>query len=149
MQLKISRSQKASGMLSKSVVFCLDARVDLSQEERHLIDKYKIGAQVIYNSAASAKHLANAGAALAGPGVGTLLKGTVSLAMSKLSLNITIDSLAKGHHIECKDLDEVLGAEEAIMQGCRLMKAYLDTAATFDGREVVIDFNEQSELVAA
>ena len=62
MQLKLSRSQKSSGMLSKSVVFCLDARADLTQEERHLIDKYKLGSQVIYNSAASAKHLANASA---------------------------------------------------------------------------------------
>lgn len=139
MQLKISRSQKTSGMLGNTIVFCLDARADLSNEERHLIEKYKLGNQVIYNSATSAKHLENVKAAASGGG--SLIKGAISLAIAKLSLNISINSLTKGHHIECKDIDELLGAEEAIMQGCQALKAYLETATTFDGRETVIDFN--------
>jgi hypothetical protein len=34
----------------------------------------------------------------------------------------------------------LLGAEEAIMQACENLKGYLDTAATFDGREVLFDY---------
>jgi hypothetical protein len=33
-----------------------------------------------------------------------------------------------------------MGAEQAIMTACQNLKAFLDTAATFDGREVLFDF---------
>lgn len=144
MQLKLRRSQTTS-MMGK-VLFCLDARADLSQEEKHLIQKYKLGKMSIYDSAAKAKQLASAGAALAG---GSLLKGTINLAMSKLSLSISIDSLTQGHHIELKDLDELLGAEQAVIEGCQHLRTYLEAAATFDGREVTIDFSQPIESVAA
>ena len=148
MKLKLQRSQKSSGMISKSVVFALDARVELTPEEQDNLKKYKLGNQVIYNSEKSKKHLEVAGAAL-NAGAGGLLKGAARLAMAKLSLNITIEGLMRGQHIECKDLDELLGAEEAIMEACRSLKTYLDTAITFDGREVVIDFDEPTQQVAA
>jgi hypothetical protein len=144
MQLKLKRSQTSS-MMGK-VIFVLDARADLTQEERHLVDKYKLSKMVIYDSAARSKQVGDAGAAFAS---GSLLKGTLNLAMSRLSLSITIDSLTKGHHIELKDLDELLGAEQAVIEGCHQLKAYLDAAATFDGREIVIDFDRQSEPIAA
>ena len=69
-----------------------------------------------------------------------IVKGFVRLAMSKMSLNITIDSLVKGHHIEAKSLDELLGAEEAIKEACENTKGYLRVAATFDGKEEVIEY---------
>jgi hypothetical protein len=34
----------------------------------------------------------------------------------------------------------LLGAEGAIMDACKNLKAYLDTAQTFDGREEVLEF---------
>ena len=141
MQLVMRRSQKTTGLMTKSVLFCLDARVDLSSEERSNVDKYKLGSQVLYNSAAAEAQLAKAAAGFAGGG---LLKGAVGLAMSKMSLSITVDSLTKGHHIECKDLDELLGAEEAIKSACEHIKTYIEMASTFDGRELVIDLNEMA-----
>jgi len=143
MKLKLQRSQKSSGMISKSVVFALDARVELTPEEQDNLKKYKLGNQVIYNSEKSKKYLE------AGMAAGGLLKAAAKLAMHRLSLNITIDGLIRGQHIECKDLDELLGAEEAIMEACRSLKTYLDAAITFDGREVVIDFDEPTHQVAA
>ena len=53
---------------------------------------------------------------------------------------MTIASLVSGHHIECKDMDEMLGAEGALREGCQNLKGYLDTAVTFDGREEVVQF---------
>ncbi|MEI9887762.1 MAG: hypothetical protein WDN08_14915 [Rhizomicrobium sp.] len=59
-----------------------------------------------------------------------LARGMVSLAMAKMSLNVSIASLGRGHHIECKDLPELLSAEETFMQACRTLKTYLAAAAT-------------------
>ena len=137
MQLVLSRSQKATGLMSKTITFCLDARVAITREERANIDKYKLGSQVVYNSSTTKQHLDKV-METAGGGRG-ILSGAVHLAMSKMSLSITVDSLTKGHHIECKDLDELLGAEEAIETACQNIITYVDMAATFDGREIVID----------
>ena len=140
MQLKLKRSQRSGGMLGGKVIFILDAKMDLTQEEDHNVKKYKLGSEVIYNSEASKKHLQSGAAALASGSVGGLLKSGVSIAMARLNLNITIDSLAKGQHVECKDLDELMGAEEAIRQACENVQGYLHLAATFDGREEVIEY---------
>ena len=60
--------------------------------------------------------------------------------MMALTLRVTVDSLMSGQHIECKDLDELIGAEAAIRDACENIKAYLETAVTFDGREEVVEF---------
>jgi hypothetical protein len=67
-------------------------------------------------------------------------RSVVAAAMAALSLHVTIDSLMNGQHIETKSLDELLGAEQAIREACERVKAYLETAATFDGREVVEEY---------
>lgn len=140
MQLVLRRSQKTTGLMSKSVTFCLDARVDLSAEETSNVKKYGMAGQVLYNSTAAKGHLDKV-AETAGGSRG-FLSGAVNLAMAKLALNITVDSLTKGHHIECKDLDELLGAEEAIKTACENIRAYINIASTFDGREIVLDLSE-------
>ena len=150
MQLKLVRSQRESGVISKSVIFCLDARVQLTAEEQASINKYKLGGQVIYNSEASKRHLDAHQGALASGTAGGIAKSFVSLAMAALNLNITINGLQNGQHIECKSLDELLAAEAALMEACTNLRAFLDTAATFDGREVLIDFNgKEPALVSA
>ena len=147
MQLVLKRSQKSGGLLSSKVSFALDARVQLTAEEKSLISKYAMGKEVVYDSEARKKHAeAASGHFQEGSSfgaVGTVLKtasGLARAAMMALSLRITIDSLVSGHHIECKDLGELLGAEAAIVDACRNLKEYLDTALTFDGREVLVEF---------
>jgi hypothetical protein len=120
-------------MMNKHVTFCIDARTELTPEETADVKKYELGKQVVYNSQRAKEHLNKV------EGAG-LMKGIASLAMAKLSLNITVDSLVKGHHIEAKDMDEMLGAEEALNAACAHMRMYLDTAATFDGGEEVREF---------
>jgi hypothetical protein len=155
MQLKVKRSQRTGGMLSNKVVFILDARAEASAEEAALIKKYGLGKMNVYDSEARKKHQASAhahfGNATAGPlftssgkavagSLWSSARGLASSAMMALSLNVTVDSLIAGQHIECKDLDELLGAEAAMMEACQNTKGYLDVASTFDGREEVLEF---------
>lgn len=141
MQLKLKRSQRDTGVVSKSVVFCLDARVEFTPEERERLVRYKLHKQVIYNSEAAQKHLVNAATAAATGSIVGGLKSLTSVAFAALNLNISIETLEKGQHVECKSMDELLQAEQAILTACENLKAYLDTAATFDGREVLFDFS--------
>lgn len=140
MQLKLKRSQRDTGVMSKTVVFCLDARVEFTPEERARLVKYKLHKQVIYNSEAAQKHLMNAGMAAATGSIVGGLKSLGSVAFAAMNLNISIETLEKGQHVECKSMDELLQAENAILTACENLKAYLDTAMTFDGREVLFDF---------
>ena len=137
MQLKIKRSQTTSGMISKTVKFCSDIRAEYTQEERANINKYGLGGEVIYNSRSAAEHREMAAA------VGPSLRALGHLALAEMNLTITIASLQQGHHIECKDLGELLECEEAICEACKSIKGFLDAAETFDGREIVVNFDEQ------
>jgi hypothetical protein len=140
-------------MLGSKVTFALDARADLSPEEKGLVSKYGLGKLVVYDSKARKKHQeASYGhfddsfntpgfsASSAARSLWKNARGIASAAMMALSLRVTIDSLMKGHHIVCEDLDELLGAEAAILNACKNIRAYLDTAQTFDGREEVVEF---------
>src|ERR1700731_642856 len=146
MQLKLQRSQRTTGVMSKTVMFCIDARVSLTAEEQANIQKYKLGSQVIYSSEAAKRHQAKFEAhqkvGEIAHSYGHIAKGLMHAIANRMSLNITVDSLQRGQHIECKDLDEVMDAEEALMDACTSLKNYLATAVTFDGREAVIDFSQ-------
>lgn len=141
MQLKVKRSQSTTGLISKSVVFCADIRAEYTPEERANINRYNLGGEVIYSSRAAAEHLNRMGQHVDGSAKG-LIKGLGSLVLAKMNLNITIASLQQGHHIECKDLSELLECEQAIVTACKNLKGFLEAAATFDGREIVVGLDE-------
>lgn len=149
MQLKLKRTQR-SGLMGK-VTFALDALVDLSAEEAALVKKYALGKMVVYDSQnrqkyqdAAEDHLAAAAGAYdlktAGKSLWRQGRALANVAMAALSLRVTIDSLTGGQHIECKDMDELIGAESAMMSACKNVRSYLETALTFDGREDVFEF---------
>ena len=147
MQLLIKRGQRSGGMFANKVIFTLDIRAEYAAEEKASINKYNLGGEVIYNSEASKAHLNRMQQQADAGGLG-LLRGVGSLILAGMNLNVTIASLARGHHIECKDLGELIEAENALREACKNLKGYLDVAATFDGREVVIDLNDP-KLAAA
>mgnify|MGYP003393510382 FL=1 len=153
MKLLLRRSQRTGGMLGGKTFFALDARVELSADENVLVRKYGLGKPAAYDSEARKKHSASAyghsdnaaatpgyTASSAGRSMWSNARGLASAAMAALALHVTVDSLINGQHIECKDLDELLGAEAAITEACRNIKTYLETAVTFDGREELIEF---------
>jgi hypothetical protein len=152
MQLLMRRSQRMSYM--SQVIFALDARIGVPPEQWSLIQRFRLGDLVVYDSAARQRHDEATRAFLdntrGGPGLresaGTQLLGVgktiwqftragVSAARAGLSLRVTVRSLIKGIHIESKNLDELLSAEKAIVEAAENLKAYLEVAATFDGRE--------------
>jgi hypothetical protein len=146
-QLKLKRSQRAGGMLGGKIIFALDARTDLSPDEKGLVSKYALGKLIVYDSEERKKHgeaayghFDEGASSSLGRSLWKSARGMASAAMMTLSLRVTVDSLMSGQHIECKDLDELLGAEAAILNACKNLKAYLETAQTFDGREEVVEF---------
>jgi hypothetical protein len=168
MQLKLKRSQKTGGIVTTNVIFCLDARVEFTPPEARDISRYKLQNQTIYTSegarsAAEGSRAAAANAKAREIALGNVddfltsatgklghgLKAAALGAISAMRLTITINSLQRGQHIECKSLDELLGAEDAIMTACENLKGYLATAATFDGREVLVDFNSDQPTIIA
>jgi hypothetical protein len=154
MQLKIQRAQRMGGVMGSTVVFCLDVRAEYNAEETQNIGRYKIGGQVIYNSQAARRHLENSSAhldrvsndSLREKATG-LARGTFSLAMAKMQLNITIASLGKGHHVECKDLEELIETEDTVRSACKGITRFLQVAETFDGSEVVVEYVNGEENV--
>ena len=65
-----------------------------------------------------------------------------------MALNITIDGLTKGQHVECKDLDELIAAQDAITQAAHATHTYLEIARTFDGKEDIFEIGAERELAA-
>lgn len=152
MQLKIQRSQRVS--ITNVVIFCLDIRADYSAEEQHNIQKYKLGSQGIYNSRAAQKHFAAAEGHLdqtqtgtTGQRLGGLVKGVFSTALAHMQLNVTVASLGHGHHIECKDLEELLEGEDALRNACKNLTRFLEVANTFNGSELVVTYENGEEKV--
>jgi len=136
MKLKLVRSQKST-MLRGNTVFVLQAMAVVSAEERGLIDRYKLGRDLVYASEQWKNNMAEAGAVAAG--AGSIFSGLRARAAAALNLKITVADLINGTSIECKSLDEMLGAEEAIVSACQNLKGYLAAATTFDGREVLLE----------
>jgi hypothetical protein len=154
--LKLKRSQR-DGMMGK-VIFILDARMELSAEDAALVKKYRLGDRVVYESEARKKHAEatkmhaentrQQASLLASPktqalGLGKTLyrvaRAGASAAMTALSLRITIDSLSKGVHVECKSLEEMSEAEGAIRAAAENLQGYLSQTRGFDGTEEVIE----------
>jgi hypothetical protein len=154
MQLKLQRSQRAKGLTASKIHFCLDVRADYTPDERSNINKYRLGPQIIYSSRAAQKHLATANAQLdrtqdgsTGTRLAGLARGTMSIALAKMQLSISIASLGRGHHIECDDLQELLESEDTIKSACKDLTRYLEAAATFDGSEIVVEYVNGEEQV--
>lgn len=68
-----------------------------------------------------------------------LARAGVSSAAAALSLKITVNSLLKGVHVECKSMGELLEAEEAIREAAQNVKDYLTVAASYNKREQLIE----------
>jgi hypothetical protein len=152
--LKLKRSQKTNAM--GKIIYMLDARIDASQETLHLISRHSLGGRLIYESEARQKHAANAQGHLANTRGGPSLlapaseqamgaaktmwklgRAAVSAVRASLALRITVNGLLSGVHVECKDMDELLEAEDAIRKAKENLEGYIEAAKTFDGREEI------------
>jgi F420-0:gamma-glutamyl ligase-like protein len=123
MKLLLRRDQR-SGILGK-VIFTLDVRAELSDDERSNIQRYKLGATELYAS----HEMIDRGSGLLGL--------ASRLAWKATTLTITINDLASDKRVEAKDIVEMLAIEDQIREAARTFKAVLEAAASFGGEEVI------------
>ncbi len=146
MQLKLTRSKRNTWF--GKTIFHLDVRAQLTGAERQLVRKYKLGREIIYSSesltqlaSGAAKQMDISSALSEFPGASFIasLKGAALGVASRFALKITTKDLLRGKAIECKDLMEMLNAEQAVITACQNLKSYIEQAETFDGREFVFE----------
>lgn len=125
MKLLLKRDQKAGMMGMGSIKFSLDARAELTDEEKGYIKKYKMGDTLLYTK----NELLEKGSGMLGV--------ASRLAFSMMNIKVSVDDLVKGKHIECKDILEMRAVEEQIKEASENFKAVLETAANFGGEEVI------------
>lgn len=123
MRLLLRRDQKSSLMGAMS--FILSVRAELTEPERNNTQKYRLGKTVLYTKDQ-----------IVDPGAGLL--GLASrLAFKALNISVSVDDLANGKRIECRDIVEMLAVEDQLKEAFRTYKAILEAAATFGGEEIV------------
>jgi hypothetical protein len=73
--------------------------------------------------------------------------GAVSVVRGRLATNISIASLGRGHHVECKDMQELLEAEDELREASKNLTRYLQVAKTFNGQRILISYVNGEEQV--
>ncbi len=131
MKLILQRSQKSGMMGVGKVTFGLDARAQLTGEEAGYVKTYKMGKEVLYHKAKISE------GAILSDRFGGFAGLAATLAAKALDLTITVDSLVKGQHVECKDIIEMRAAEEQLKEACGVFKEVLESAALFEGAAVI------------
>jgi len=121
MKLIIVRNQESKGMMSKKINFSITAKVELSEEEKANIQKYKLANIILYTN-------------MEDRGSGVL--GAIS--RKAMGVEFTINDLAVGRKIESEDIIEIIGLEEQITTAAQNFKEILEASASF-GNETVIE----------
>ena len=129
MKLLLRRNQKSGMMGMGKVTFVLDVRVQVSPEMLALVKKYKMGKEILYYK----EKVDLSDYWLLGP----FRQFIRAIAARLWDIKITVDELVKGKHMECKDIREMLDAEEQIREASSTFKQILKSAAHFGGEEVV------------
>jgi hypothetical protein len=115
MQLLVRRNQRKGGLLGWTTIFESIIRSEYTEEERAHINRHDLGGDILYDSVAHG-HLS-------------------------LRATITVASLQRGHTIECKDLNELVEAENTIVEACKGLRQYLENSTAFDGKETVVNLD--------
>ena len=134
MQIRLQRSEREGGLFGRKKIYAIDIRAEYTPDEKDYINSHNLGKETLFMSTLPSEGMS--GEAL---NRGSLLSGIRAITLEKLSLLVTVASLARGHHIESADLPELAQAEASILDGCKALKALLQAGNTFDGREAVID----------
>ena len=128
MKLIIEKDQ-AKKMMG-GVSFTFNARVELNEEEKALIARYKAGKMLLHQKSALDK--VPGAVALGTGGVGGFLARRV---LDKIFSDITIERLVNGVDFKCKDIAEILDHEEQIKSVVAIFYNYLQTMKEFGGTQ--------------
>ena len=113
MKLIINKNQ-SKGMMG-GVSFEVSAKLELSDEERKLIEHYKLENYILFE-----RKMVNIWG-----------KATDDL------VSVFVKDLLKGPYYKCKNLDEVRGYSESLKTASETLKSYLEVARNFGGEEVL------------
>ncbi len=114
MKLTIKRNQAdVKGLFGghKGVNFSLYGRCDITNEEKALIAKYKVGE---YSLASYQREVRG---------------------KEPINFQITVDGIIRGETVQTDDINTLLELEEAMKKGCGNMKNLLEVMATFGGEQ--------------
>ena len=125
MKLLLRRDQQTSGLLRNTIAFSITVRAELSDQERQNIQKYKLGESILYTRG----ELVDKGSGLLGL--------ASRMAFHAMNISVSVNDLANGKRVECKDIMEMLGVEEQIKVAAANFKSVLEAAAHFGGDEVI------------
>lgn len=128
MELLLSRSQKTGMGGLGGVTFVLNVRSRLTDEESDYVRKYKLGKGILYEKDSVAEKLASSGA----------LKQVATFVGAKMKGHVfSVDDLVNGRAVECKDIVEMMAAEEQIKEAAENFHNILTTCKHFGGEEVI------------
>ncbi|MEQ1618371.1 MAG: hypothetical protein ABMA00_00055 [Gemmatimonas sp.] len=125
MKLLLRRSERSS--ITGKPIYMLEVRTELSAEEGGWIEKYRFGNQHLYVK----KPMPDDANPTSWGGVGMMLLHHA------LNITVSVNDLKNGKKIECKDIMEMLAAEEQIKEAARNFAAVLRAASQFGGEEVI------------
>jgi hypothetical protein len=117
MKLRLMRAQQdQKGIFGghKGVNFSLNYKLDVSPEEKQLIERYKIAGFIV--------HKYEAGRSSDG---------------QPWTQDIRVQDLVNGGSLNLRDFGEVIGAEGAIVNGANTLKALIEQMRKFGGEEVI------------
>ena len=127
MKLLLTKAQ-SKGLLG-GVKFEVKAKVELTDEERELVRRYKLEDETLVS-----RKVSNMLGQLADSNmVGELTGGK----FTGREVSITVTNLINGDTYKCKDLNEVMNYSDQLVDGCETLKAYLEVARGFGGEEVI------------
>lgn len=123
MYLIFRRDQRSS--LMGKVVFQLDVRAEISDDEFRSIKHYRLAETLLYSKGE-----------IIDPGSGLL--GLASrLAFKAMNISVSVKDLIEGKRIECRDIVEMLAVEEQIKEAAATFKRVLNAAMYFGGEEAI------------
>ena len=124
MKLLLRRNQRPA-MLGGRPVFTLEVRANVSGDEKSNITKYKLGDTVLYERNTVVDR-------------GSGLLGLASRAAFRaMNISVSVNDLATGKRIECRDIVEMIAVSDQIKEAAETFKAVLQAAAHFGGEEVL------------
>lgn len=125
MKLILERNQRSKGMMSKTQVFSVTFRAEVSEKEKEMINTLSLADDILYDNYDEVD-----------PGSGLL--GLASrMTGGPQSIEINVRDLVNGKTVEVPNIVQMKAIEEQVKSAAANLKAILDTAATFGGREVI------------
>jgi hypothetical protein len=123
MNLLLRRDQRVSRL--GKMLFVLDARAQLSKDEVRAIQTHRFGKAILYARNGRGKQAKS-------------LPGLLSrLPLHAANISISVDDLANGKRIECRDILEMLAVQEQLKEAAANLKSLLEAARYFGGEEVI------------